>query len=132
MRASVLALVLGLGLAAATTALAQTNRTPPSSVVLTREQWECLGTRMNNLQRSQSDIVRVPLSPCGQGTGTRGPGTGNVTTRGASTPTLREYQGRPITTAPLYLSKQQLACIQRRLPELSRSEAAIVDFSQCN
>jgi hypothetical protein len=128
MRASILALALGLGLTAASAALAQTNRTPPSSVTLTGEQWACLATRMNNLQRSSSDVVRVPLSPCGQGSGTRG--TGNPTVRQPSGATTPNYPG--LTRSPLYLSKAQLACIQRQLPDLQRgSGPRQVDLTRC-
>lgn len=133
MRASILALTLGLGLTVASAALAQTtNRTPPSSVTLTGEQWACLATRMNNLQRSSSDIVRVPLSACGQGSGTRGVNratAGNPTVRqpGATTP-----NDPRLTRSPLYLSKAQLACIERQLPDLQRgSGPREIDLTRC-
>lgn len=132
MRASILALALGLGLTAASTALAQTtNRTPPSSVTLTSEQWACLATRMNNLQRSSSDIVRVPLSACGQGSGTRG--TGNPTVGSGNQPRGSTPTDPRLTRSPLYLSKAQLACIQRQLPDLQRSGSGPrqIDLTRC-
>lgn len=129
MRAFVAALVMGASLMTAD-ALAQT-RTPPSSLVLTRAQWQCLATRMRNLERVRSNLVRVPLSPCGRGPRIRGPGVGNPTV-GAGNPTIETYQGQPVTTGPLYLTKRQLACVRERLPELSQDEAAILEFETCD
>lgn len=110
---------------------AQGVRTPAESVRLTPEQWACLQNRMTNLLRSQTHVVRVPLSPCDQ---VRGPGAGNTT---AGTNTARrtrppERTDPTLTRAPLYLTRDQLTCIQRRLPELTNARGATeIDFSDC-
>lgn len=120
-----------VALSAANMARAQTpNRTPPPTVTLTSEQWACLGTRVNNLQRASSDIVRVPLSSCGQGDVTRTTGAGN--------PTVRQTNRTPpndprLTRSPLYLTKSHLVCIQRQLPQLAArsSEPVQIDLTRC-
>lgn len=133
MRAHVLALAMALGLAISSTAQAQQTapvRTPATSVTLTGEQWACLGSRLANLQRSSSEIVRVPLSPCGQGSGTRGVTRSTAASNRAAT-NAASSDSR-ITRAPLYLSKAQLTCIQEQLPQLQQATAPVtVDLTRC-
>lgn len=129
MRAHIMAVALGLTLASPIASAQTPNRTPPPSVTLTSEQWACLATRMENLRRSSAEVVRVPLSPCGHGATTRGPGTGNVT---AGSRSAASQPPAGVTRAPLYLNQEQLACIERRLPELTQGDRAQIDFSQCN
>lgn len=130
--ACVLGFIAIAALSAANSARAQTpDRTPPPTVTLTSEQWACLGTRVNNLQRASSDIVRVPLSSCGQGDVTRTTGAGNPTVRQTNRTPLSDPR---LTRSPLYLTKTHLACIQRQLPQLSAqsSEPVQVDLARCS
>lgn len=133
MRAHFLALAMALGLAISSTAHAQQAapvRTPATSVTLTGEQWACLGSRLANLQSSSSDVVRVPLSPCGQGSGTRGVTRSTAASNRAATHAVPSDSR--ITRAPLYLSKAQLSCIQQQLPQLQQAtEPMTVDLSRC-
>lgn len=103
---------------------------PPPSVRLTRDQWVCLQSRLANLRRSSANVVRVPLSPCGQGSGTRGSWVGHVATdRGQSS---TRPPPSDTTRAPLYLSKTDLDCIERQLPQLTRTNSVSqVDLTQC-
>lgn len=132
MRELMFAALLAASLAASSS-FAQTARTTPTSVRLTNEQWTCLQSRLPNLQRLQSDIVRVPLSGCGQGETVRGPGAGNTTAGSDSTRSSRSAPRDPsLTRAPLYLSKDQLVCIERLARDVPRGAGATtIDLTQC-
>lgn len=136
----------GLLLLANVSAFAQptSTRAPPSSVTLTGEEWACLGTRLENLLSSKFDNVRVPLSACGLGTGTRGPGASNPTAGVSNTPTSRDPRSLPaptgpvvrsttLTQAPLYLTKAQLACVQSLVSSVSQDadQVSTIDLLAC-
>lgn len=134
-----IALVVGLS-AVDAAAQTQADRPTPPSVTLTLEQWNCLSNRLDNLLASTSDKVRVPLSPCGIGTGTRGPGASNPTASGApvtrSPPieqALPQELAAKLTRSPLYLTKGQLDCIRTQLPRLrsGANRIATIDFPAC-
>lgn len=113
---------------------AQTAPTPPERVRLTGEEWACLQSRLPNLRSNPNNVVRVPLSPCNQGQVVRGPGntTAGRANETGGRPRMRSTRAPDLTGPPLYLSKEQLACIERRLPELARTRgAAEVDLRQC-
>lgn len=117
-------------------------RSPPTSVTLTQDQWACLETRLPALKSAASDLVRVPLSPCGAGQGLRGPGASNATA-GASNPTAGVPRTAPsgstpptnavTTRAPLYLTKDQLTCVETQMASLKAPAQALstVDLQTC-
>ena len=134
-------------------ALAQpaSERTTPTSVTLTGEEWACLGTRLDNLLTSSSDKVRVPLSACGIGPGIRGPGASNPTVgapnsavgapnstvsrgpRSSPAPTSPAARSTTLTQAPLYLTKAQLTCVQSLLSSVTHDadHVSTIDLQSC-
>ncbi|QGZ93642.1 hypothetical protein DSM104635_00454 [Terricaulis silvestris] len=102
---------------------------PPQTLRLTRSQWACLQTRLPVLQRSESELVRVPLGPCGERSGTRGQGVGNTTAGRAR----RQSSDPSLTQSPLYLTHEQLACVERQLPSVTRRRGtSAIDLTQCD
>lgn len=132
--------LLASGVPTLANAQALAERTTPSSLTLTSEQWSCLNTRLQALLSSASDKVRVPLSPCGVGAGVRGPGVSNSTASAtpaarstSPVPTLPQELASKLTRPPLYLSKGQLDCLRTQIPKLSVgiNQIATVDLAAC-
>lgn len=104
---------------------AHAQNTSPGSVTLTPRQWACMKIRLPKILTGEGPNINVPLAPC-TAPEWRAVGAANSTT--AANPTARNPGPPPtvkstpipgnVTRAPLYLTMEQLDCIQQNLPKL--------------